>query len=283
MAGWSSIPSWRLSESRKRPESAASAFGSLSPPLLKALLPRRLIWLFWLLALASFVGVALFPVSNDLTRTVGVLLLLIIWLGFAALLWRRRLLRILIVVLPIAFGVFLGLPVRSHVDPATLRQDVTTAVRRYKGVPYYWGGESFKGIDCSGLVRRGLVDSLFCRGFRSCDPGLVRYSLWLWWHDCTAKDLGQEYRQMTVHILDTPSINALDDSRILPGDLAVTQEGVHVMEYLGDHMWIEADPSEGSVVAAQAPTERILWFRLPFKIMRWTILCDPPGKSSEAK
>lgn len=283
MAGWFSIPSWRLWESRKRPEAPILQPESLSSPLLKALLTRRLICLFWLLACASFVGVALFPVSNDLTRTAGVLLVIFIWLGLGALLWQRRVLRAFFVGLTIAFGVFLVLPVRRHVDPAALRQDVTTALQRYNGVPYDWGGESFKGIDCSGLVRRGLVDSLFCRGIRSGDPGLVRYSLWLWWHDCTAGDLGQEYRKMTVHILDTPSINALDDSKILPGDLAVSQDGAHVMEFLGEHTWIEADPSEGRVVTAPAPSERILWFRLPFKIMRWTILCDAPGKSSEAK
>jgi hypothetical protein len=43
-------------------------------------------------------------------------------------------------------------------------------------------------------------------------------------------------------------------------------------------MWIEADPSEDRVVAAPAPSEHILWFRLPFKIMRWTILSDTLGK-----
>jgi hypothetical protein len=245
--------------------------------------PRRLLWLIWLLVFASLVGLAFYPVSSNLTRVAGIVLLAAVWLGVVSLLWRRRQLRLVLIGIAIAFGIFVGLPIHRHVTAATLRQDAVAALRRYDGVTYYWGGESFKGIDCSGLVRRGLVDSLFCRGFRSWDPALVRYSLWLWWHDCSARELGQGYRELTIHVLDAPSINALDDSKILPGDLAVTQDGAHVMEYLGDHFWIEADPGEGRVVAVRAPSGKNPWFRMPFKIMRWTILGEEPKDASEAK
>jgi hypothetical protein len=233
--------------------------------------------MFWLLAVAAFAGVALFPLSNGVTRAAGAILLLIIWLSLVSLLWRHRSLRFALIGISILGGVFVMLPFGNRVDAATRRQDATAALRRYEGVTYNWGGESFKGIDCSGLVRRGLVDSLFCRGVRSLDPGSVRYSIWLWWHDCTARDLGEEYRQMTFHVLDTPSINALDDSRILAGDLAVTKDGVHVMSYLGNHVWIEADPTEGRVITVSAPSEKNFWFRLPMKIMRWRTLGDQPG------
>jgi hypothetical protein len=244
---------------------------------MEALFTRRLLWLFWLLAFAAFADVAVYPLSDGLTRAGGVVLLLVVWSGLIGLLWRQRLLRFALIGISISAGVFLALPLRRHVDAATLRIDDATALRRYEGVTYSWGGESFKGIDCSGLVRRGVVDASFCRGVRSFDPALVRYSLWLWWHDCTARDLGDGYRRMTVRVLETPSINALDDSRILPGDLAVSGDGVHVISYLGDHIWIEADPTEGRVISLSTPSADNFWFKTPMKIMRWSILGDQPG------
>jgi hypothetical protein len=126
--------------------------------------------MFWLLAVAAFAGVALFPLSNGVTRAAGAILLLIIWLSLVSLLWRHRSLRFALIGISILGGVFVMLPFGNRVDAATRRQDATAALRRYEGVTYNWGGESFKGIDCSGLVRRGLVDSLFCRGVRSLDP-----------------------------------------------------------------------------------------------------------------
>ena len=77
---------------------------------------------------------------------------------------------------------------------------------------------------------------------------------------------------MTVHALDTPSINRLDHSRILPGDLAVTASGVHIMAYLGSNTWIEADPGAGRVITVLAPCETNAWFLEPMKVMRWSIL-----------
>jgi hypothetical protein len=241
-------------------------------PGTKVGMTRRLGWLVWIAVLVSFLGIWLYPVSNRITRSVGTVLVLGTWFGLIALSWRVRWMRLVLLGLTCLVACFLIAPLHAPVDAKTLRQDYLSGLRNYEDVTYYWGGESFKGIDCSGLIRRGLIDSAFYRGFRSFDPSLVRYAIWLWWHDCAASDLGEGNLRMTVGVVETPSINELEHSAILPGDLAVTVGGAHIMAYLGSNTWIEADPGIGRVIIIAAPCKTNAWFCEQMKIMRWSIL-----------
>jgi len=226
----------------------------------------------WLALVAAFVGMAALPVSNRLTRMGSVVTLLVAWGLLTVMIWRHRPLRASLLALPVLCAAFLILPSRNHPDIEFLRRDFVVGLRHYEGVRYFWGGEGFTGIDCSGLVRRGLIDSLFLRGLRTFDAGLVRQALSLWWRDCSASDLGDEHNRLTVPILDTPSINSLNHSRLLPGDLAVTKGGEHVMAYLGDNLWIEADPLAHRVITVSAPSQNDAWFHGPMRIVRWSVL-----------
>jgi hypothetical protein len=85
------------------------------------------------------------------------------------------------------------------------------------------------------------------------------------------------HQGLTAQLFKSPSIDELDHAKLLPGDLAVTRDGVHVMAYLGDQRWIEADPAEGRVITVQAPAKDNLWFRMPVTIVRWTVLASPPS------
>ena len=238
---------------------------------MKIIITSSFLWLLWIAALLLLVALWLYPISDDLTRSAGLILLPLLWLSLIALVWKRRILRFALLVLTALCALFLIVPARPRQDAAVLRNDFVTGLRRYTGVAYYWGGESPKGIDCSGLMRRGLIDGLFLRGIRSGDPGLVRYAVWLWWHDCTAAELGKG-RRFTSRCFTIPSINGLDHSRILPGDLAVTTGGAHVMGYLGGNLWIEADPGIGRVIVESAPSADNSWFSTPMNIVRWNIL-----------
>lgn len=229
-------------------------------------------WLLWTATLGFYLAILVMSVSNRTTRTASVVLLFVVWLGLIGLLWRRVWIRIGLLVITCLISCFLLLPGRGQRDLDAIRREYTIGLKRYEGVTYDWGGENFKGIDCSGLMRRGLIDALFVHGLKTFDPGQVRKALWLWWHDCSAQALGKENLGVTVHLLDTPSINELDHSRILAGDMAVTRSGTHVMAYLGNRIWIEADPGEGRVVKVSVPSEHNPWFREPMKVMRWSIL-----------
>lgn len=234
--------------------------------------PIRLLRLLWIAAGVLWIAVWLFPESNRLTRAAGLALFLGAWFGAVGLSWRRRPLRFVLIGLTLLGAGFLVLPGRALPAAEALRDDYIAGLRRYSGVNYYWGGESPKGIDCSGLIRRGLIDALFWRGVRTFDPGLVRRALGMWWNDTSARALGEHHEGLTVGLLQTPSINDLDHTGVLPGDLAVTRDGLHIMAYLGDRQWIEADPTEGRVITVAAPTKDNIWFKVPMNLVRWSVL-----------
>ncbi len=228
--------------------------------------------LLWLAALALFFAVAVYPLSNLLTRVAGVTLALVVWLGLLGLCWKQRAVRWFLLALTVAAVAFLGLPSRALPAAEILRAEYVHALRRYDRIPYFWGGESIKGIDCSGLIRRGLIDSLFLGGLRALDPGRVRLALAIWWQDSTAAALGAGAGAKTVPVLDAPSINQIDHQRLQPGDLAVTTNDAHILAYLGEQTWIQADPGEGRVVALAVPGKDNIWFRAPVRVMRWAVL-----------
>jgi hypothetical protein len=239
---------------------------------LKRFVAFRYRWSLWLGLLFCFVAVALYPVSIRLTRVLGLTLFVALWLGLIFLNWNRRNVRITWFVGTVLCLGFLCFPGRPVPEVTALRRDYVTALRRCEGIAYYWGGENCIGIDCSGLIRRGLIDALFLRGIQALNPGLVRYALAVWWNDCSAKALGEEYQQITTHLFDASSVNDLDYSRIRAGDIVVTQGGAHVMAYLGENRWIEADPGVGRVICVGIPSADNSWFKIPVRVLRWRIL-----------
>ena len=234
----------------------------------------RICRLLWLACLALFIAVALFPVSNRMTRTAGIILAFLVWFGLIALCWRQRVLRFSLIIVTVGVAGFLAMPASSRPSTDLLRTDYVTGLQRYKGVTYYWGGESPTGIDCSGLIRRGLVDALVLRGICSGDAGLVRQAFVLWWNDCTAKVLGEAKGNLTVGVVEAGSLNGFDHSLARPGDLAVTQNGIHILAYVGNAQWIQADPGAGKVIAVTAPSKENAWFSGPMRIVRWKLLAD---------
>lgn len=143
-------------------------------------------------------------------------------------------------------------------------------------------GESYSGMDCSGLVRRALVDVMIRRGLITFNPDQFREGIFLWWNGCSAQELSNGYHGRTIAIGTASSINELDYSLIRPGDLAVTSDGRHVLAYLGEGEWISADPTYEpypslvvmKVSKRKVPVKKNFWFSVPIILVRWKVF-DP--------
>ncbi len=242
---------------------------------MKPALSRRLTLFVWLLIPAAALALYFNPLSNRFTKICTLLVVLMVWRGLLALTWRRGGLRWAVPGLTVAAGVFLLLPGRAQENGEALRGSYVRSLEQYEGSLYYWGGESRRGIDCSGLIRCGMMNGLAKTGLRTADPGLIRRALSLWWNDVSARDLGKEQAGLTKLLFQARSINEADHSRLLPGDIAVTTNGVHILAYLGEGRWIQASPGAGKVVISRVPVENDAWFQQPVNLLRWTVLAEP--------
>ena len=238
---------------------------------------RKFALVTWLFLWPLVFALHWYPIRDAYTRVGLLLTLLLIGLGALGLCWKVRLMRValgLVVLLLLAISL---LP-RRAVDALALRESYVSALRSYSNAPYIWGGETHRGIDCSGLLRAAWIDANYRQGLRSANPYLLRRAFEIWWHDSSAKALGTEYRGWTQRLFLTASLNSVDDSRLQPGDIAVTMGGAHCLAYLGDRTWIEADPSAlvgDKVIQVRVPSKNA-WFSQPMQILRWRQLADKP-------
>lgn len=211
-----------------------------------------------------------YPVRTGLTRTSLLLTCAALLLGATALLWKHRWLRWLPAALPTAVALFLLLPGRPA-DPAALQSQYVRTLRSYAGTPYVWGGENWRGVDCSGLLRSAMVDAQFKQSLLIANPVLARQALWLWWHDANAYDMGQGYAGLTRQLAPATRLRDTATLPLSPGDFAVTADGSHVLAYLGDNHWIDADPYDMRVEEV-APGSS--WWGIKVIPCRWRSLTE---------
>ena len=212
----------------------------------------------------------LFPVGCRITRILLLASATILCMRCIFLLRTHKLAVFAILAIGLIVLVWLCFPGRPG-DPSVLKQSYIQSLKQYRGTLYVWGGENRIGIDCSGLVRRGLINANVRTGLLTLNPKLVRTALVLWWNDCSARALRDEYLGFTARLFQAESINSIASTTLLPGDLAVTSDGVHVLAYLGDKTWIEADPSVMKVITVLTPSDNV-WFQAPVHIVRWNQL-----------
>ena len=209
-----------------------------------------------------------FPIEYQATRLLLIAGAVLGWVEAMCLWWQAKLVRAGLVAMTVVFAAIVSLPGRP-VKPESLGADYCHGLRLYRGVRYVWGGEGFLGIDCSGLVRKGFVWGQLLQGMRTFNGTPIREALVLWWRDASAKALRDGIHGYTRQLFSAESIAKADHSRLRPGDLAVTADGIHIMAYLGNGTWIEADPTAHRVIEITLPTTN-QWFRLPVVFLRWT-------------
>jgi hypothetical protein len=159
-------------------------------------------------------------------------------------------------------------------QPDGLRQAYLVQLRSYLGTPYVWGGETGRGIDCSGLARVAFWQATLNYGARTGNPRLLGPGLWrFWWRDMSAMSMrAQSYGYMR-RIGAASELAGCDTSDLKVGDVAVTEGGVHVLIYTGSGRWIEASPEDMKVTENPATAgSRRAYFRMPVTFLRWWLL-----------
>jgi len=194
-----------------------------------------------------------------------------IWAGLATLVWRFWYLRAPLLLLPLAVAALFMIPGRD-IDTEQLRRTYVAQLRNYEGAPYHWGGENAWGIDCSGLPRRAFRNALLAYGLQNLNGRALREYAEHWWFDASAQALGEGYRDFTRPVWVSGAVQEMSYADLLPGDLAVTTNGAHVLVYLGNDMWTQADPSAGAVVVHNGRKDQNIWFSMPVSVHRWSSL-----------
>lgn len=240
----------------------------------------RLILIGSLTALAGIFVIPHNPVNSKILKLAFLGCVVATWVGFTMLAWKRSPLRVVVLILPLLAATPFLLP-GGQMDAEELRQSYTRRLAEFEGTKYVWGGESSRGIDCSGLPRRALRDALLVYGVRHRNGRAFRAYLEQWWFDASAKALGEGYRDYTRPIGITGIIREIEYAGLLPGDLAVTTNGVHILAYSGDGRWIQADPGIGTVATLDGRTDDNVWFRTPVTTHRWRVLA--PGRSETSE
>ena len=224
----------------------------------------------WTWAAILTVIVFIYPIENRITRIAEIAGIIIVLVGTLVFWWNKKLLRWTLILITAVLLAAVCLPGRQP-QPESLAADYLNALNRFNGTRYIWGGESCLGIDCSGLVRKGFFWGEIINGLKTLNGSLVRDAINVWWHDCSAKDLGNGYDGRTIRLFEATSILDAEYSNLQPGDLAVVDNGIHVMAYLGNRTWIEADPNLHQVVKLTLPADNP-WVKTKAVFVRWNQL-----------
>jgi hypothetical protein len=153
-----------------------------------------------------------YQVNSSAPKLITLTAILGAWVGLTNYFWPRKKPRIVVLMFPVLLALPFVLP-GGAIDPVELRKEYLERLSGFEGTKYFWGGESSRGIDCSGLPRRAYRDALLQSGFRSANGRAFRLWLEQWWYDANARALGAGYRDYTVSLEVTGTIISIGSSQ----------------------------------------------------------------------
>jgi hypothetical protein len=224
-----------------------------------------------LLGLTMSLGSNLVPEHSKMVNLGLLMGILAAGAGVLGLWGRKKFIRLTLLLAFAAALLPFALPGRP-LDAVSLRQDYVKRMTSFEGTPYFWGGESRRGIDCSGLPRRALRDALLAQGLRTGNGRAFRSAFENWWYDASALALSSGFREYARPLPGGGKIQELETSGLLPGDFAVTANKTHLLAYAGDGKWIQADPGLNIVITLHGQKDRNSWFQTEVSLHRWTLL-----------
>lgn len=233
--------------------------------LQQRLIHTPLYLIFWLL-------LVLYPIRNTMIRIllIGGFLLILLQLFYK--LYTISVRGFQLAMVGSCLTLCLALSISStKIDREQLSKTYVSNLNEYKDIQYVWGGESKRGVDCSGLMRMALVDALVSSGLQQRNLYLLCLAAEYWLNDLSAKAILNEYDKKTSALFSAKSINDVDHSKLKIGDMAVTTNGVHVLAYIGSQLWIQADPTRHKVTLDHKDN-KAPWLGTKVTLVRWTIL-----------
>ncbi len=232
---------------------------------------------WWWLPPLVLIFACFWPVNNGITRwliVLGAWGVFIEILSGAYWLWQKKS-KWCFVLIPVLIGLLTWVFVPAlHYTPLfdKLQDSYVAELRSYDGTRYLWGGENRFGIDCSGLPRKAIRNALLKTGLKEMNRDFLFLALKNWWFDASAKALAQGYRDYCFPLNLAGTVASAPEKSLKPGDLAITDDGMHVMVYLDPDEWISADPGQGKVMIEHPSESKNPWFTRPVHFFRFTLL-----------
>jgi len=129
-----------------------------------------------LIAGSVLITLLFYPVRIGLVRAGIVGSALTLWVALLAFAYPRR--KLFFAGLAVTALLFLFLVAPGRVPhPERLRSRFIASLEQFEDVPYVWGGQTSRGIDCSRLPAMALVNAKLKEGLLTVNPRLVRSAL----------------------------------------------------------------------------------------------------------
>lgn len=207
------------------------------------------------------------PVDNTLARLALLACLGLVLAGGILWIWSRKACRWAALLIVAVFGTLVLVPVGPVPDASRLRTHFVKRLEENLGKPFVWGAENRRAMDCSGLIRYSMRGAMRTELLATGNPRLLHLLVKAWWLDRAARDFLWPWNGLAAPVLKAATTPAVDLGQLVPGDVAVTGYGSHILAYLGDNRWIQADPERGRVVVDTAPVAQG-WYKFPVEALR---------------